>query len=103
MEGAQLPLYPGCKRFTVLSFIVRMMHNKVLYGWTDKAFTGLLKDLASAFPEGVLLPNSYYEARKITKDLGFTYQTWDACRDNCVLFRNDDIHLDECKHCKKSR
>ncbi|XP_040374691.1 uncharacterized protein LOC121052850 [Rosa chinensis] len=103
LEGAQLPLYPGCKRFTALSFIVRMMHNKVLHGWSDKSFTGLLKNLASAFPEGVLLPKSYYEARKITKDLGFTYQTWDACRNNCMLFRNDDINLDECKVCKKSR
>ncbi|XP_038707717.1 uncharacterized protein LOC120002932 [Tripterygium wilfordii] len=103
LENAQTELYPGCNSFTVLSFIVRLMHTKVLSGWTDKSFTILLELLNEAFPEGVKLAKSYYEARKLTKDLGFTYETWDACPNSCMLFRGEDVKIDKCVICNSSR
>ncbi|TXG71913.1 hypothetical protein EZV62_000492 [Acer yangbiense] len=79
LQDAESPLYPGCEKFTQLSFIVRLLHLKVLSGWTNKSFTLLLELLKEAMPSEVKLPSSYYDAQKITVDLGFTYKTWDAC------------------------
>ncbi|XP_040364493.1 uncharacterized protein LOC121050025 [Rosa chinensis] len=76
---------------------------KVLNGWTDKSFKDLLDICNESMPEGVNLPNSYYQAQKLTEDLGFTYNTVDACPNSCMLFRNEDINLDQCLICKASR
>ncbi|XP_040369295.1 uncharacterized protein LOC121051221 [Rosa chinensis] len=103
LEDANLPLYPGSKRHTALSYTVRLLQAKVLHGWIDKSFKTLLEIAKESMPEGVQLPNSYYEAQKLTKDLGFTYETVDACPNSCMLFRNEDINLDECRICKTSR
>lgn len=70
---------------------------------TDKLIDMLLELLNEAFPEGVKLPSSYYEAQKITEDLGFTYETVDACESDCMLFRNEEANLNECVICGKSR
>ena len=101
LEDAQNELYPGCQKFTSLSFIVRVLHIKVLNQCTDKCIDMFLKLLNEAFP--VKLPSSYYEAQKLTEDMGFTYETWDACPNSCMLFRNEDAKLDECVICGKLR
>ena len=103
LQDAERELYPGCEKFTALSFMIRLLHIKVLCGWTNKSFTMLLELLNDAFPEGVKLPKSYYEANKITTDLGFTYKTWDACPNNCMLYRDNDEELNKCEICGASR
>ena len=103
MHDAESELYPGCQKFNSLAFIVRLLHLKVLSGWTNKSFSMLLELLNEAFPEGVKLPKSYYEANKITSELGFTYKTWDACPNNCMLYRGSDESLDKCDICSTSR
>lgn len=73
-----------------------MLHTKVLGHLTDDIFSKLLQLLNEAFPEDVKLPSTYYEAQKITDDLGFTYETWDACPKHCMLFRGEHSKLNEC-------
>ncbi|KAI9186915.1 hypothetical protein LWI28_022235 [Acer negundo] len=103
LQDAESPSYPGCEKFTQLSFIIRLLHLKVLSGWTNRSFTLLLELLKEAMPSEVKLPSSYYDAQKITVDLGFTYKTWDACPKSCMLFRNEDEKLDACDICDESR
>ncbi|XP_028061586.1 uncharacterized protein LOC114265045 [Camellia sinensis] len=67
LEDAQTDLYLGCHKFTSLSFIVRILHMKVLNQWTDKSVDMLLELLNEAFPTGTKLPSSYYQAQKDTK------------------------------------
>ncbi|XP_028120567.1 uncharacterized protein LOC114317961 [Camellia sinensis] len=48
LNDAQRELYPGCRKFSVLSFVVKMLHVKVLNKWSNKSFNmllGILKDL----------------------------------------------------------
>ncbi|XP_040364563.1 uncharacterized protein LOC121050060 [Rosa chinensis] len=85
LQDAECPLYP------------------VLSGWTNKSFDLLLELLKSSYPDGVSLPDSFYKAQKLTADLGFTYKTWDACPNNCMLFRNEDEKLKKCAICGESR
>ncbi|KAK9093104.1 hypothetical protein Syun_028015 [Stephania yunnanensis] len=100
---AEQPLYPECNEFTTLSFIVRLLNLKVLGGWSGKSFTMLLELLNDAFPIITKLPKTFYEAYKLIKDLGFTCETWDACPNNCILFKDKDKDLDSCIVCHASR
>ncbi|CAN0918590.1 hypothetical protein LINGRAHAP2_LOCUS30957 [Linum grandiflorum] len=103
LECANLPLYPGSKKHTLLSFIVRLLQAKVIHGWSDNSLKNLLEILEEVMPQGALLPKSYYEAQKIVDDLGFTYTTIDACPNSCMLFRGGDVNLDECSVYNSSR
>ncbi|KAL0378923.1 UNVERIFIED_CONTAM: hypothetical protein Sradi_3197800 [Sesamum radiatum] len=80
-----------------------MLQLKALCGWTNKSIDLLLELLRDSFPDNVNLPANYYEAQKITNDLGFTYETIDACPNSCMLFRGKDSGLDKCEICNASR
>ncbi|TYJ99784.1 uncharacterized protein E5676_scaffold896G00240 [Cucumis melo var. makuwa] len=96
-------LYPGCLKFTSFNFLVKLMHIKVLNRWSDKSFDMLLELLNEAFPNGVELPVSYYEAKKRLRDLGMGYETIHVCKFYCALFWKDYASLDKCPHCGESR
>ncbi|KAJ8617340.1 hypothetical protein MRB53_013526 [Persea americana] len=103
LDDAQTELYPGCKDFSKLSFIVELLHLKALNQWSDTSFDMLLQLLHRVLPSGVKLAESCYQARKLTENLGFTYETLDAGPNNCMLFRNENAHLDTCIVCQTSR
>ncbi|PKU61656.1 hypothetical protein MA16_Dca028239 [Dendrobium catenatum] len=48
--GAQL--YPGCKTFSRLSFILKLFRLKCLHSWTARSFDMLLELLVDAFSNG---------------------------------------------------
>ncbi|KMT02820.1 hypothetical protein BVRB_8g194030 [Beta vulgaris subsp. vulgaris] len=64
MKDAQEELYPGCKTFSRLEFIVTLLQLKVSGRWSDKSFNGLLNALHKAFNYDVSFPKSSYEAKK---------------------------------------
>ncbi|XP_020088047.1 uncharacterized protein LOC109710040 [Ananas comosus] len=72
LKDANEELYPGCKTFSKLSFILHLFHLKCLNGWSGESFTMLLEILADAFPEGTSLPRSSYEAKKMEQK-GYIY------------------------------
>lgn len=74
VEKADKPLYPGCEKFSNLSFVVKLMHIKCINGWSNKSLNMLLELLTEVFPMCDNLPKSYYEAKKIVKDLGLYYE-----------------------------
>ncbi|KAL0439277.1 UNVERIFIED_CONTAM: hypothetical protein Slati_2410700 [Sesamum latifolium] len=75
-----------------------MLQLKALCGWTNKSIDLLLELLRDSFPDNVNLPANYYEAQKITNDLGFTYETIDACPNSCMLFRGKIVALINVKY-----
>ncbi|RVW76461.1 hypothetical protein CK203_056872 [Vitis vinifera] len=103
LREAEQELYPGCKKFTKLSFIIRLFHMKCLNGWSNKSFTMLLELLKDAFPEGETLPSNYYEAKKILRDLGLHYIKIDACPSDCMLYSKEYANANECVVCGVSR
>ena len=38
LQDAEKPLYPGCRKFTKLSALVKLYNLKARYGWSDKGF-----------------------------------------------------------------
>ncbi|KAF5468951.1 hypothetical protein F2P56_013059 [Juglans regia] len=102
LEDARHPLYPSCANFSKLSFIVKLLHIKTVGGWSVKSFNMVIKLLKAAFPNA-LLPDSYNDARRLERGLGFTYTKIDACLNDCVLFWKEDSNKDKCPHCNTPR
>ena len=59
---------------------------KCLYGWSNKSVEGLLEFFKLALPDGHLVPDSLYSAKKVIRDLGLEYEKIDACVNDCVMY-----------------
>ncbi|CAN1750149.1 hypothetical protein LINPERHAP1_LOCUS3952 [Linum perenne] len=103
LRQAQTKLYPGCTKYSQLSFIVKLLHLKVYNKWSNKSFDMLLKLLKDILPESNLVPNSYYEAKGVLRSLGLGYTPIHACKYDCALFWKENELLDACPICKTSR
>ena len=100
-DGEQ-PLYVGCRKYSKLSFLVKLYHIKCLCGMSDKAMTMILELLHDAF-ENAKIPSSFYEAKKTISKLGLNYEKIHACLNNCMLYWDKDEEKEICKVCNKSR
>ncbi|XP_074352365.1 uncharacterized protein LOC141691534 [Apium graveolens] len=96
-EGKQ-PLYPGCEQFTLLGFIVKLYLLKCTHGFTEGAFSGILKLIKEAFPD-VNLPSSFKVAKNMIRELGLDYQKIHACPNDCMLYWGENLNLTKCKFC----
>lgn len=102
-EDMKRPLHPEYENFSVFTFLVRLMHIKVLNKWTNKSFDMVLKLLLEAFPKGTKLPVSNYEAKSYLRALGLVYESIHACKYDCVLFWKENANLEEYPVCGESR
>lgn len=100
-EGKQ-ELYPGCKKFSKLSFLIRLFLFKCLNGLTNIAFGDLLELLREAFPMANF-PKSFDESKKIMKDLGLEYKKIHACPNDCILYWKEHELIEVCPKCNSSR
>ncbi|XP_028110420.1 uncharacterized protein LOC114308923 [Camellia sinensis] len=104
LEDARRPLYLGCQKFTLLSFVVKMLHIKVLNKWSNKSFDMLLGILKDLLPESdQKVPWTLYEAKKFLRDLGLGYVPIHACKYDCALFWKENANLENCSICKEPR
>jgi hypothetical protein len=86
-------LYPNCKKYTQLRFIITLLHIKLLGGWSDKSFNILLDLLNDVLPEGSALAKTFHEAKKVAKTIGIGYISIHACENNCILYLK--LHLNQ--------
>ncbi|XP_057990571.1 uncharacterized protein LOC131172953 [Hevea brasiliensis] len=96
LNDAQCELYPCCKKYSKLSFLIKMIYNKTITNSSNKSFSMNLELFKDALPEGETLPKSYYEVKKLMHDLGLGYITIDACVNDCILYWKEYEHLDTC-------
>ncbi|CAN1289893.1 hypothetical protein LINPERPRIM_LOCUS20488 [Linum perenne] len=103
LKEAEEPLYHGWKS-SKLTIIVKLLHIKTHSKWNNESFNMLLTMLKEdLLPESSSLPDSYYEAKKIIRDLGLSYMKIDACENSCMLYRKEDAKLNMCNVCGLSR
>ncbi|XP_062080241.1 uncharacterized protein LOC133784996 [Humulus lupulus] len=100
---AEKELYFGCTTFSILTFIVNIMHIKVMRGWSNKSFDLLLDLLSKAFPKDNKIPRSYYDAKKMLRDLGLGYETIHVCEYDCTLFWKENKNAERCPICGHER
>ncbi|XP_071712837.1 uncharacterized protein [Rutidosis leptorrhynchoides] len=102
LRDSKKELYPGCKKFSILSFIIRLCHSKCVGKCNDKGFNMILDTVREAFPDATIL-KSLYEVRKIIRDLGLGYEKIDACENDCMLYWKENKDKTKCDICNKSR
>jgi hypothetical protein len=93
MKEAKHQLHPGCSKISRFSFVVKLLHMKLLYRISNSAFSAIVKLLVEAFLECNTLPKSYNEAKNLLKELGLGYDSIHVCFNNCVLFRKQYANL----------
>ncbi|XP_029146011.1 uncharacterized protein [Arachis hypogaea] len=105
LKDADDELYPGCKKFSKLSFLLQLYHLKQLFKWSNESFNALLGLLKEVLPDGEKLPSSYYNTKKMVKGLRLKYERIHACPNDCMLFRNElaNKNINECSVCGASR
>lgn len=103
LEAAQREVYPGCKKYTLLKFVITMLHLKVMGKWSNKSFDMMMGVLLDLLPEGNLVPRSTYEAKKFLRELGLGYEAIHACQHDCALFWKENAELQNCPVCGESR
>ena len=103
LKDAQRALYPGCTKFTLLSFVIKMLHVKVLNNLSNKAFNMVMMIMKDVIPESEMVPGSLYEAKKFLRELGLGYKSIHACKNDCVLFRKENENLENCPECGEFR
>ena len=50
-------------------------------------------------PSDAHVPKTYYESKKIIRDLGMKYEKIDVCKNDCVLFWNELKDAEDCPKC----
>ncbi|KAD5802583.1 hypothetical protein E3N88_13943 [Mikania micrantha] len=102
VEDGKQELFPGCKNFTKLSFIIRLLLYKTLHGLSNVAFNENLQLLQQMISEAKL-PTSFSQAKKNVKDLGFSYDKIPACPNDCMLYWKEHEHVDVYHICHTSK
>ncbi|XP_028061671.1 uncharacterized protein LOC114265135 [Camellia sinensis] len=103
LNDAKREVYPGCTNYTLLKFVIEILNMKVTNHWSNKSVDMMLEFLTKLLPKDNLVPKSTYEAKKILRELGLSYELIDACVNDCVLFWKENATLDKCPNCKASR
>lgn len=102
VQELNTPLYPGCKNYSRLSFIIELYLIKSRGKMSDVTFGEMVHLLKNAFPD-INIPDSFYETKKLIRALGCDYKKIDACLNDCMLFWKQDENLDSCKVCNEPR
>ncbi len=103
-DDAQRPVYPSCKTFTVLSFVIKMLHIKVYNQWSNSSFDMNMKVYKEILPEcDKSVPWTLYEVKKFLRDLGLGYVLIHACKYDCALFWKENANLEKCPICDEPR
>ncbi|KAL4374177.1 hypothetical protein AHAS_Ahas05G0155700 [Arachis hypogaea] len=102
IDGASQELYPGCKKFSTLSFTICLYLLKCLHGWSNASFTSLLELLKEAMLE-INIPPSFHNTKAMIRDLGLDYKKRDACPNDCLLYRKELKDETQCCVCGTSR
>ncbi|XP_060183139.1 uncharacterized protein LOC132613104 [Lycium barbarum] len=103
LEDAAQQLYPGCETFSKLSLIVELFQIKCLFGISDKATDSILKLIKRALPSGEILPETFYGAKQLIRNLGLRYEKIHACENDCMLFWKHNAKAESCSVCGESR
>ena len=78
-----------------------ILNMKVVNNWSNKSLNMMLEFLMKLLPEGNLVPKSTYEAKKMLRDLGMSYEHIDACKNDCILYWKENEGLDKCPQCQE--
>lgn len=104
LNAADNELWPGCKKHSQLSYVVRLMSLKAEYHWPERCYDRVTELIKEGFPsDDNLLPSSFYSTKRLLRGIGLPVQKIDCCPNSCMIFWRQDSELDNCRYCGESR
>lgn len=103
VNEASQELYPGCKTFSMLQFLVRLLNIKSMWRMSNRCFEEVLKLLKDVIPQGQFLPKNLHDAKKYINSVGLGYDSHDSCINDCILFKGQYADASICPTCNTSR
>ena len=100
-DDMEKSLFLGCEDFSVLNFLLRMMHVKVTCKISNIAMDMMLQLLNEAFKMEIL-PKNHYEAKQYLRSLGLGYESIHVCKNDYALFWKENADMQLCPICKSS-
>src|SRR3954470_1233520 len=85
----------SCKSHSKLSALLFALKLKSEYNMPQACFDTMMEGWSASLPKGNRLPKSLYAAKKEVEQLGMGHVKYDVCPAGCMLYYNDDIHLEE--------
>ena len=67
------PLYPNCKKFLELEYLIKLLHGKIIFGRSQKSFEYILNLIKEVLLKDEKLSNSYSEIKKYMHKLRLGY------------------------------
>ena len=80
LKEVEHELYPIFKKFSKLSFLLKLHHLKVYNKWSNKSFNLLLDLLRDALADGETLPKPHYDAKCMLQGLRLGYTSIHSCK-----------------------
>lgn len=103
LSAANKELYPGCVKYSQLSFTARLMSMKSNHRVTDSLFDELSDFFSDVLLDNNIVPKDFYSTKKVMKRLGLPFERIHSCRNHCIIFWESDEHLTQCKFCRANR
>jgi len=93
MEASQTPLWKinstgemKCETHTVLSAVTRAIALKSKHQLSQRCFDDMLGLMKSTLPCGEEMPENFYQAKRLVKELGMDHEKIDVCPNFCMLY-----------------
>lgn len=102
VEEGEQELYPGCKIFSNLSFIIGLFIYKCDHKLSNIAIAELLNFFRDVLPNAKL-PSSFKEAKNVLEVLGLDYTKIDACLNDFMLHWEEHANATSCHVCQTPR
>ena len=103
VKAADRPLFEGCRKHTLLSFVASLLYAKSEWNLPEAAFNFFNDLFIDIMPEENSCPENYYYHRKTINDLGLPVVKIDACPNGCMLYWKEHAHESECIWCGAQR
>ena len=90
-ETANEPLYEGCvEGISQLYLASQLLKVKIDHNLPESCLDEISQTFRDVLPQPNKDSASYYEMKKLTKELGLPIMKIDICKDNCMLFWKED-------------
>lgn len=104
LYDAEQPLWEGCTDWSKLQASTSLLNWKSHCNVPTSTFNFILPIFKSMLPKGNNLSENFYEVKKSLQALSIPKKRYDACKNHCMLFYNEeDLMLTHCRWCGESR
>ena len=82
---------------------VRPLNIKVEHNMSVDCFNFFVKVMRETMPHDNIMPNDFYDMKKLVDNLGLPVVRIDVCAMGCMLYWRDDEYVESCKFYNQPR